>query len=312
MLQRTARFHFGALRAARPQLGSKAMLPGGSMTEGHYYGDLTPDDHDLKGFHMKGTKQYLDDGRTSKGPGTLYHYRMRMGAVGVDIWGSPSSFTDSAVMDHRYALNYKQLVCNVALYPLAHLCVWCGGCCALLIISEIALCPDNQIVRRQERYHAKPDCFRLHSYAIPYFNHRMRNTVRKYRWTMIQNEPDWADKCHSGLRPDGVQGNSLFWVRNPLNYTSFKYYAQCPLSTSLSTINYERIHHDMGYKMDGSRKEKPCLGSRPVQSTQRWRVTGKMAQPKERMSRDETRKQSDTSRLCIMAQLPVICSKVMN
>eukprot|EP00971_Amphidinium_carterae_P051812 1020135-Amphidinium_carterae.1 len=50
-----------------------------------------------------------------------------------------------------------------------------------------------------------PDRWRQYQYVLPYHNHRLRNMVRshptmpvcvraaKYRWALIDNEPDWAD-----------------------------------------------------------------------------------------------------------------------
>lgn len=156
---------------------------------------------------------------------------------------------DSAQSDFNFVQVYKSSLCNPSYYPMYHLATVLLTWTLWMCVAEIALCPDNQVMRRQERYHSKPDCFRLHSYAIPYFNHCLRNKMRKYRWIAIQNEPDWQDKCYSGVRPNGVQGHHLPWVRSPLNYIERKYYELDPHGTSCSHINQERIYHDIGYKV---------------------------------------------------------------
>eukprot|EP00392_Amoebophrya_sp_AT5.2_P010332 g10392.t1 len=246
-----------------------AMLPGGSMMEGHIYDDLMPADHDLKGYHKIGYKVYLKDGMNSKGPWSMYSMRLR--ECQQMFW--KGFYTDPFIMDWGFTNNYKYYLLNPAMYAPVHLTFVLYVWCVMMALSEIALCPDVQVMRRQERYHSKPDCFRLHSYAIPYFNHRLRNIVkgtkkptvfrlpsarenfkwvfrlsnimRKYRWVFIQNEPDWNDYCYSGMRPDGVQGHHVPWVRNSLNYVSYKYYEEDPLATSCSHINFERIHHNL-------------------------------------------------------------------
>mmetsp|Transcript_54095 Transcript_54095/g.137404 ORF Transcript_54095/g.137404 Transcript_54095/m.137404 type:complete len:214 (+) Transcript_54095:20-661(+) len=98
--------------------------------------------------------------------------------------------------------------------------------------------------RRQESRKPLPDRHRQWSYSLPYFNHRMRNFVAKYKWCMIDNEPDWADYHPIGYRPNRKQihRRPYMWV-----FTVPRYTCEDPLYTSVTHENMNRIYEEIGY-----------------------------------------------------------------
>jgi len=98
--------------------------------------------------------------------------------------------------------------------------------------------------RRQENKKPMPDRHRQWSYSLPYFNHRLRNIVTKYKFAFIDNEPDWADKHPLGYRPDRKQTHRrpYMWV-----FTIPRYTCQDPLYTSCTHESMERIYQEIGY-----------------------------------------------------------------
>jgi len=98
--------------------------------------------------------------------------------------------------------------------------------------------------RRQESKKPMPDRHRQWSYALPYFNHRLRNCVTKYKFAFIDNEPDWADKHPLGYRPDRKQTHRrpYMWV-----FTIPRYNIQDPLYTSCTHASMEKIYQEIGY-----------------------------------------------------------------
>mmetsp|Transcript_122753 Transcript_122753/g.199616 ORF Transcript_122753/g.199616 Transcript_122753/m.199616 type:complete len:211 (-) Transcript_122753:213-845(-) len=98
--------------------------------------------------------------------------------------------------------------------------------------------------RRQEVKKPMQDRYRQHSYSLPYFNHRMRNTMCKYKWCMIDNEPDWADYHPLGYRPNRKQSHrrAYAWFFSVPRYT-----IEDPLYTSVSHANMEKIYQEIGY-----------------------------------------------------------------
>mmetsp|Transcript_82074 Transcript_82074/g.129241 ORF Transcript_82074/g.129241 Transcript_82074/m.129241 type:complete len:212 (-) Transcript_82074:219-854(-) len=98
--------------------------------------------------------------------------------------------------------------------------------------------------RRQESKKPMPDRYRQYSYSLPYYNHRLRNMCSKYRWCLIDNEPDWADKHPLGYRPDRKAIHRRPWL---FMFTVPRYACQDPLMTSCSHENMEKIYQEIGY-----------------------------------------------------------------
>jgi len=103
--------------------------------------------------------------------------------------------------------------------------------------------------RQQEMRKPMPDRHRQWTYSLPFYNHRLRNFVSKYRHAFIDNEPDWADKHPLGYRPNrkAIHCRPYFWV-----YTIKRYTIEDPLFTSCTFDNMERIYQEIGY----TKKEK--------------------------------------------------------
>jgi len=117
---------------------------------------------------------------------------------------------------------------------------------ALGITSRHMLFNPDIYWRKQEAKKPFPDRHRQFCYALPFFNHRLRNIARKYRWTMIDNEPDWIDEHPLGYRPQGQQtwGHRCFlgW-----QFTVPMYRFEDPLATSVTHKNFKKIYEECGY-----------------------------------------------------------------
>merc|ERR1719291_569026 len=68
--------------------------------------------------------------------------------------------------------------------------------------------------RQQEVRKPLPDRHRQWAFSLPFFNHRMRNFTAKYKWCMIDNEPDWNDFHPIGYRPNRkpIHRRPYMWV----------------------------------------------------------------------------------------------------
>mmetsp|Transcript_73206 Transcript_73206/g.145202 ORF Transcript_73206/g.145202 Transcript_73206/m.145202 type:complete len:201 (+) Transcript_73206:63-665(+) len=98
--------------------------------------------------------------------------------------------------------------------------------------------------RKQEVKKPMPDRYRQWSFSLPYFNHGLRNCMAKYRWCMIDNEPDWADYHPLGYRPNrkAIHRRPYMWC-----FTVPRYAIEDPLFTSVSHANMNAIYEEIGY-----------------------------------------------------------------
>merc|ERR1712107_596000 len=99
--------------------------------------------------------------------------------------------------------------------------------------------------RRQENKKPLPDRHRQWSYSLPYYNHRLRNMSNKYKWCMIDNEPDWNDKHPLGYRPNRKQIHRRPWM---WCFTVPRYNIQDPLYTTVTHENMNRMYEEIGYQ----------------------------------------------------------------
>mmetsp|Transcript_25808 Transcript_25808/g.59613 ORF Transcript_25808/g.59613 Transcript_25808/m.59613 type:complete len:214 (+) Transcript_25808:97-738(+) len=99
--------------------------------------------------------------------------------------------------------------------------------------------------RKQEVRKPFPDRWRQYQYVLPYHNHRLRNMAAKYRWALIDNEPDWADYNPLGVRPNRKQcyARPYAWI-----FTCTRYSCQDPLYTSCTHENMNRMYEEIGYR----------------------------------------------------------------
>jgi len=121
---------------------------------------------------------------------------------------------------------------------------------ALGITSRHMLFNPDIYWRKQEAKKPFPDRHRQFCYSLPFFNHRLRNISRKYRWTMIDNEPDWIDEHPLGYRPQGLQT----WGKRCLlgwQFTIPMYRFEDPLATSVTHKNFKKIYEECGYVKPG-------------------------------------------------------------
>merc|ERR1712226_702633 len=99
--------------------------------------------------------------------------------------------------------------------------------------------------RLQESRKPMPDRHRQWTYSLPYFNHRLRNMATKYKWCMIDNEPDWNNNPPIGYRPNRkpIHCRPWMWI-----FTIPRYTCEDPLYTSCSHANMNRIYEEIKYQ----------------------------------------------------------------
>lgn len=117
------------------------------------------------------------------------------------------------------------------------------GACIGILSRNVFFNPDTYW-RQQEARKPLPDRHRQWSFSLPFYNHRLRNTVAKYRWCLIDNEPDWVDNHPLGYRPNRKQCHKrpLMWI-----FTVPRYNIEDPLWTSVTNKNMNRIYEEIGY-----------------------------------------------------------------
>eukprot|EP00397_Hematodinium_sp_SG-2012_P045295 GEMP01050830.1.p1 GENE.GEMP01050830.1~~GEMP01050830.1.p1 ORF type:complete len:197 (+),score=22.52 GEMP01050830.1:82-672(+) len=151
--------------------------------------------------------------------------------------------TDPVVTDYFYARFVQDWCYDVPSYN-----YWfqmsIGFTLAILSCSRHLLFNPDVYVRRQEIKKPHSDRIRQHAYALPFFNHQLRNMSRKYSWMYIDNEYDLNDAAHpAGYRPARHQShNRCFGVLSVPRYAD-----QDPYHKTCSTKNMAKMYRDIGY-----------------------------------------------------------------
>lgn len=138
-------------------------------------------------------------------------------------------------------------------YGLYILCSIAWGICVGSCTRHLLFNPEVYF-RRQENLKPMPDRHRQYTYALPFHNHNLRNRVAQYRWTVIDNEPDYLDKHPLGLRPNRIQAISKAGPWHCI-YSHDMYPADDPLFTSCSHENMKRIYNEVGYTKEEVEEE---------------------------------------------------------
>lgn len=151
--------------------------------------------------------------------------------------------TDPAIADFFFENYLHAWVAHVPSFNKWFISIMAFGAAMGIMTRHVYFNPDVH-VRYQERRKPLPDRHRQWSYSLPYFNHRLRNISAKYRWALIDNEPDWADKHPLGYRPNRQQS-----IRRPYlwMFTVPRYAIEDPLFTSVTHENMNRIYEEIGY-----------------------------------------------------------------
>merc|ERR550537_1327865 len=118
----------------------------------------------------------------------------------------------------------------------------CGLCFGQL--SRLWLCNPDVYGRRQEFKKPLPDRHRQWTYSLPFFNHRLRNMVTKYKWCFIDNEPDYGDVHPLKYRPDRKPIHRRCWI---MMFSIPRYQIQDPLYTSTTYANISAMYKEIGY-----------------------------------------------------------------
>ena len=124
--------------------------------------------------------------------------------------------------------------------------------CMVAILSRHYFFNPDLYGRQQEVRKPMPDRHRQWTYSLPYYNHRLRNCVGKFRHAFIDNEPDWADNHPLGYRPNrkGIHRRPYLWV-----YTIPRYTIEDPLYTSCLFSSIEPMYQEIGYTKKAKTEE---------------------------------------------------------
>uniref|UniRef100_A0A7S1AZJ2 Uncharacterized protein n=1 Tax=Noctiluca scintillans TaxID=2966 RepID=A0A7S1AZJ2_NOCSC len=154
------------------------------------------------------------------------------------------SITDPTLADYFYEKWLHAWVGDAPSYNYWWVTSFGLGCMVSILTRHWYFNPDLY-GRKQEARKPFPDRHRQWSYSLPYFNHRLRNLSGKYRWAMIDNEPDWVDNHPLGYRPNRkhIHRRPYAWCFSVPRYT-----IEDPLFTSVSHENMCRIYDEIGYK----------------------------------------------------------------
>eukprot|EP00403_Amphidinium_massartii_P022576 CAMPEP_0178402838 /NCGR_PEP_ID=MMETSP0689_2-20121128/17057_1 /TAXON_ID=160604 /ORGANISM="Amphidinium massartii, Strain CS-259" /LENGTH=203 /DNA_ID=CAMNT_0020023769 /DNA_START=137 /DNA_END=748 /DNA_ORIENTATION=- len=174
---------------------------------------------------------------SAKGPLSTFSFRMRY-----TIMLKPQ--TDQALADYFFEKWLHAWPGDAAQYSYWWVMVAALGVCAGHM-SRLSYFDPDVTWRKQENKKPMPDRTRQWSYCLPYYNHRLRNMVTKYKWALIDNEPDYNDHNPLGYRPDRKQcyARPYAWI-----FSVPRYQIQDPLVTSCTHENFNRMYEEIGYQ----------------------------------------------------------------
>jgi hypothetical protein len=153
--------------------------------------------------------------------------------------------TDPFLQDFFFKRAVFQLSCDPNMYPMYGLCSLSFGIMVGSLMRHMLFNPDVYF-RRQENKKPMPDRVRQFTYALPFYNHQLKNWCAKYRWQFIDNEPDYADAHPGGLRPYRQQSPYMcysFGISMPFG----RYTTDDPMYTTVSHKNMCDIYAKAGY-----------------------------------------------------------------
>jgi hypothetical protein len=152
--------------------------------------------------------------------------------------------TDPFLQDFFFKRSVHQMCNDPSCYGLYGLCSVAWGICVGICARHFLFNPDVYF-RRQENLKPMPDRHRQWTYAMPYFNHNLKNRLAGWRWIMIDNEPDYIDAHPGGLRPYRQQNPVAPW--SILRTTESSYAIDDPMMTTCSYKNMKMIYAKAGY-----------------------------------------------------------------
>lgn len=170
------------------------------------------------------------------GPWSTFSFRMRYTIL-------LKNQTDPTIADYFYEKWLHAWVNDVPSYNYWFISTLAVGAVTGILTRHWFFNPDIY-GRQQEVRKPLPDRHRQFSFSLPYFNNRMRNFTAKYKWCVIDNEPDWADFHPLGYRPNRKQihRREYMWI-----FTVPRYTCEDPLYTSVTHENMNRIYENAGY-----------------------------------------------------------------
>merc|ERR1712113_1166999 len=97
--------------------------------------------------------------------------------------------TDPTIADFFYEKWLQAWAGDAPSYNYWFVTSFAMGCMVAILTRHWFFNPDLHGRKQEQRKHM-PDRHRQWAFSLPYFNHRLRNMSAKYRWCMIDNEPD--------------------------------------------------------------------------------------------------------------------------
>ncbi|CAK0903947.1 unnamed protein product [Prorocentrum cordatum] len=178
---------------------------------------------------------------SESGSFSTFSFRMRY-TILLKKWNDP------AVADFMYEKWLHAWVADAPSYNYWFVCSLAMGLMFGFLSRQWFFNPDIY-GRSQEMRKPLPDRHRQWTYCLPYYNHRLRNMSCKYKWCMIDNEPDWGDFHPLGYRPNRSQIHRRPWM---WCFSINRYLCEDPLYTSCTHDNMTRMYQEIGYE-----KKKP-------------------------------------------------------
>lgn len=155
--------------------------------------------------------------------------------------------TDVVVTDILHGKSVKSWCADVPHYNYWYCSVVSFTVSIAFMLRHVYFNPDF-MYRREDKRHHMQDRHRLHSYSLPYYNHRLRNISVKYLWMVVDNEHDYGHACPSGIRPHRGHCHRRPLMINVFNYFNYMYPMEDPLFTTNSHENMCEMYHNIGYK----------------------------------------------------------------
>lgn len=190
------------------------------------------------GHKYSGAKYYIKYSR--HGPFSTYSLRQRWATVVRNI-------PDSALADFSFNKFVGNWIGEFASYNFYFMGTVSWIISWMFVLRHAMFNPDITC-RHNEKRLPLPDRLRQWSYALPYYNNRIKNWSAKFKWMLIQNEPDWNDINWLGARPNREQCHRRCMVWNVFHWFVPLYRMEDPMYESCTNYNFCKIYHEMGYK----------------------------------------------------------------
>lgn len=174
------------------------------------------------------------------GPFTTYSLRQRYPIF-------QKMTTDSAVGDRLFHIWVKDWCGDPPQYNFVFVTVASVASSVFALFRLLYFDPDVTF-RREHQKLPQCDKKRLHMYALPFYNHRLRNWSTRYNWMFCGADHDWSHKIYTGQRPERANAHRRPFFWSVCHWYCHPYPVDDQLHTTCSVENTDWIYHECGYK----------------------------------------------------------------